>query len=49
MYYLLGEKLENGKIRIISSEVFKSKKQADIDRIYYQSEYDNLLVLIPII
>jgi len=48
MYYLLGEKLPDGRIKIITNEVFQSEEKANEERIYQQADKENQLVLIPI-
>lgn len=40
MFYII---IEQGKDMPIKNLLFKTFKEADIDRIYLQPEYDNLL------
>ena len=48
MLYIIVEK-HNGQNYLINDEVYQTKEKAEIERIYLQPDYDNLLVVEPII
>ena len=48
MYYVIIQKNEVNPLPV-KNQLFKSKEEAEIERIYLQPEYDDLLVVKPIV
>lgn len=48
MFYVIIQKEDKQQLPVLN-QVFKTKGEAEIERIYLQPEYDNLLEVKPIV